>query len=187
MPFASKFRAMMDFPFAGDTFGGFDVESVDVRDAPHVAGCYVYSVRMVLRGMGGQQGVRRALKPLFAKHPATFSAYGNAYHLWFNRPQIESLGDRQYLVTVEGSGARFLLDEELQRFQEYLVESGQLAGSPDPADLEAQLGAYLASYQDEVRRKVNRYRGRLRRANRTQQSAAVRATVTKRAGLEARP
>lgn len=30
MPFASKFRAMMDFPFPGDTVGGYRVESVEV-------------------------------------------------------------------------------------------------------------------------------------------------------------
>ena len=95
MPFAKKFRAMMDFPFAGDIVGGFTVESVDVHDEPHVSGRYTYSVRMVLQGPGGQQGVRRALKSLFASHPMTFSGYGNPYQLWFRRPKIESLGAKR--------------------------------------------------------------------------------------------
>jgi hypothetical protein len=166
MPFASKFRAMMDFPFAGDAIEGFTVESVDVLDAPHVAGCYVYAVRMVLRGPGGQQGVRRALKSLFASRPVTFSAYGNAYHLWFNRPDVESLGDKRYEVRVEGGGARFYLGEELRRFLCHLAESGRLSDPADQAALNAQVEAYLAQYQDEIRRKVNRYRSRLRRATR---------------------
>ena len=59
MPFARKFRAMMDFPFAGDTLGDFTVESVAVRDDPDAPGCYAYSVRMTLRGpssvTGGEQ------------------------------------------------------------------------------------------------------------------------------------
>jgi hypothetical protein len=32
MPFAKKFRAMMNFPFPGGPIGGFIVESVDVHD-----------------------------------------------------------------------------------------------------------------------------------------------------------
>ena len=61
MPFADKFRAMMDFPFPGDTLGGLIVESVEVSHHGGSAGVYCYDVRLVLRGPGGQQGVRRAL------------------------------------------------------------------------------------------------------------------------------
>ena len=32
MPFAKKFRAMMNFPFPGDTIGDFEIEEVDVHD-----------------------------------------------------------------------------------------------------------------------------------------------------------
>jgi hypothetical protein len=163
MPFAKKFRAMMGFPFAGDTVGDFAVESVDVRDEPHAAGRYVYSVRMVLQGPGGQQGVRRALKPLLSSRPITFSAYGNPYQLWFSRPEIESLGDKRYAVRVEGGGARIYLEEELHRFVAYLDESGQLVARPDQAVRQVPVEAYLEQYQAEVRRKVSRYRSRLRR------------------------
>jgi len=93
MPFARKFRAMMNFPFPGDVVGDFTVESVNVRDEQGGAEGYVYGVSMVLRGPGGQQGVQRALKSLFAQHPTTFSGYGNPYQLWFRKAEIESLGD----------------------------------------------------------------------------------------------
>lgn len=73
MPFAKKFRAMMDFPFSGDTIDMFTVESVEVRDERGGSDGYVYDVQMVLQGPGGQQGVRHALKPLFSQHTTTFS------------------------------------------------------------------------------------------------------------------
>jgi hypothetical protein len=161
MPFASKFRAMMGFPFAGDTLEGFDVESVEVRDAPHTgSGGYVYDVRLVLCGPGGQAGVRRALKALFAHRPVTFSGYGNPYQLWFGKPAIESLGEGRYAVTVEGGGARIYLEDELARFLAYLQDTGHLAAGEGG---EAAIEAYLARYQREIRLQVGRYRSRLRR------------------------
>ena len=164
MPFANKFRAMMDFPFAGDTVGDFAVEYVDVRDRPLGSGRYTYQVRMVLRGPGGQQGVRRVLKDLFSSHPMTFSGYGNPYQLWFARPHIESLGDKRYQVRVEGAGARVWLQGELERFLNYLRESGQLsAGAEGPAP-QPPVEAYLEGYRAEIARKVGRYRRRLRKA-----------------------
>jgi len=163
MPFANKFRAMMDLPFAGDTIGGFAVERIDVRDEPGSPGQYAYSVRMVLRGPGGQQGVRRALKALFASHPITFSGYGNPYQLWFGKPEIERLGDKRYAVSVEGAGARVFLEEELARFLRYLDENAQLVAQPDQAAGETLVEAYLERYRAQIKRKVDRYRSRLRR------------------------
>ena len=116
MPFAKKFRAMMDFPFDGDTVGRFSVETVDVRHTSNGPGQYAYSVRMTLSGPGGQQGLRRTLKALFSAHPMTFSGYGNPYQLWFGKPQIESLGNKRYAVWIEGAGARVFLEDELHRF-----------------------------------------------------------------------
>ena len=164
MPFANKFRAMMDFPFAGDTVGGFSVEHVDVRDRPLGSGRYTYLVRMVLRGTGGQQGVRGALKDLFSSHPMTFSGYGNPYQLWFARPEIESLGDRRYAVTIEGAGARVWLKEELERFLGYLSDSGQLLNTAEGAGREPAVEGYLEEYRAEIARKVARYRRRLRKS-----------------------
>lgn len=169
MPFAKKFRAMMDFPFAGDTLGSFVVESVDVRDTPSGSGRYTYAVRMTLCGPGGQQGVRRALKPLFSQHPMTFSGYGNPYQLWFGKPEIESLGDRRYAVRIAGAGARVFLADELRRFLAYLDEEGQIGALSDPAAGEALVETYLQGYQAEVKRKVGRYRSKLRRIESTDQ------------------
>ncbi|MBN1579919.1 MAG: hypothetical protein JXA89_04400 [Anaerolineae bacterium] len=164
MPFANKFRAMMDFPFAGDTLGDFIVESVDVRDERGGSEGYVYAVRMVLRGPGGQQGVRRALKSLFSLHLTTFSGYGNPYQLWFRKPQIESLGDQRYVVTVKGAGARIVLAPELDRFLQYLEDNGRLATQPDPAARDMLIETYLDQYRAEIKRQVDRYRRRLTKA-----------------------
>ena len=62
MPFANKFRAMMDFPFAGDKLDVFIVESVKVRDQRTGSEGYIYDVSIVLEGPGGQRKVRQALK-----------------------------------------------------------------------------------------------------------------------------
>jgi hypothetical protein len=163
MPFANKFRAMMDFPFPGEMIGDFTVESVDVQDEwGHPEG-YVYDVRMVLQGPGGQQGVKRALGPFFAQHPTTFSGYGNPYQLWFRKPEIESLGDRRYAVTVKGSGVRVHLEQDLERLLAYLESRGHL----EIDDRKALLATYLEAYQAEVKRMVGRYRRRLGKAGPT--------------------
>jgi len=163
MPFADKFRAMMRFPFAGESVGGFVVESVDVHHESGGAGRYAYPVQMVLRGPGGQRGVLRALKALFASHPMTFSGYGNPYQLWFGKPEIESLGDQRYAVKAEGAGARVFLAEELERFLAYLGAQGQLAMQAEPAAQETLVEAYLEGYKAEIQRLVGRYRSKLRR------------------------
>jgi len=127
MPFADKFRAMMNFPFPGDEVAGFVVDVVDVGHESGDPGGYVYPIRLVLRGAGGQSGVQRALKALLPPHTMTFSAYGNPYQLWFGKPQIEALGDRRYAVTVKGGGARVFLADELERFLAFLAEEGYWA------------------------------------------------------------
>jgi hypothetical protein len=164
MPFAKKFQAMMDFPFAGDTVGGFAVESVDVQDEWGGSEGYAYAVRMVLRGPGGKQGVKRALQSMFSSHPTTFSGYGNPYQLWFRKPEIESLGDQRYAVRVKGAGARVYLAPELERFLDYLAEEGHLAAGPDPGIREALVETYLDQYRAEIKRRVARYRSKLSKA-----------------------
>ena len=163
MPFAKKFRAMMDLPFPGDTLGGFVVESIKVSDDPKGGGIYAYAVRMVLRGPGGQQGVRQALKAKLSEHPTTFSAYGNPYQLWFHKPEIEPLGNQRYEVRIAGAGARVYLADDLHRLLSYLEEKGLLAMGPDTLDQETLVETYLEEYQAEIRRKVARYQGKVRR------------------------
>jgi hypothetical protein len=157
MPFAKKFRAMMDFPFPGDTIGDLTVESVEVVDERSGGEGYVYGVRMVLRGPGGVQGVKRALKAFFSQHPTTFSGYGNPYQLWFRKPEIESLGDQRYTVTVKGAGGRVYLEQDLSRFLQYLTEGGLQAVPLDPTAQEQLVEAYLERYQGEIKRRVERY------------------------------
>lgn len=151
----------MEFPFPGDTVGGFVVEDVDVSHQSGDAGMYAYSARLVLRGPGGQQGVRRALQALLSSHPTTFSGYGNPYQLWFGKPQIESLSDKRYEVRVQGGGARTYLQDDLKRFLEYLVAEGIATVGPEPASLTEQVETYLEQYRAEIKRDVDRYRYRL--------------------------
>jgi len=167
MPFAIKFRAMMDLPLAGETVGGLIVESVEVGHEGKGPGLYGYALRIVLQGPGGQEGVRRALKALFASHPLTFSGYGNPYQLWFGKPEIESLGEQRYAVSAEGAGARVFLEEELERFLGYLAENGQLAAGCEQTGGETLVRGYLQEYRAEIGRKVARYRSALRRTGET--------------------
>ena len=161
MPFAKKFRAMMNFPFPGDTMGDFTVESVDVHDEKGGGDGYVYGVRMVLSGPGGVQGVQRALRALFSQHPTTFSGYGNPYQLWFRKPEIESLGEQRYAVNVQGAGVRVYHEPELRRFLQYLNESNHLAAPADPAAQETLVETYLERYRLEIKRRVERYNRKL--------------------------
>ncbi|MFH1085225.1 MAG: hypothetical protein V1772_05645 [Chloroflexota bacterium] len=163
MPFADKFRAMMAFPFPGDALGEMTVESVEVGHEGRAPGLYAYPVRMVLRGPGGQAATLRAVKPLLNQRCTTFSGYGNPYQLWFGKPEIESLGDARYAVTVEGTGARVHLEEDLARFAECLASTGQL--NADPSARAALVADYLAQYRGKVQRLVGRYRTRIKRAS----------------------
>ncbi len=172
MPFADKFRAMMDFPLPGDSVGAYLVESVDVGHESGGPGIYKYAVRLVLRGPGGQQGVKQALKSLFATHCTTFSGYGNSYQLWFGRPEIENLGDSRYTVRVEGAGARTFLEDDLERFLTYLSDENRLPVPPSLADKKAFVEGYLDQYRAEIKRLVDRYRSKLRKSRSTDQPAA---------------
>jgi hypothetical protein len=164
MPFADKFRAMMDFPFPGDTLGDMTVESVEVGHEGRAPGVYAYPIRMVLRGPGGQAAVLRAVKQLFATRCTTFSGFGTPYQLWFGKPAIESLGDGRYAVALEGAGARVHLEADLARFLDYLASEGRLTGAADPAERAALVGDYIVRYQAEIGRLVGRYRTRIRRS-----------------------
>jgi len=172
MPFAIKFRAMMDLPFAGDTIEGFCVESVDVGHRGIGSGRYVYPIRLVLQGVGGQAGVRRALKAMLTSHVTTFSGYGTPYQLWFAKPEVESLGDRRYAVTVEGAGSRFWLDDELQRFLDHLRAIGMLADGPGLPSVETVVEEYIEGYRAEISRKVGRYRSKVKRRERAAEAGS---------------
>jgi hypothetical protein len=168
MPFADKFRAMMDMPFPDDVLGEpgneFVVENISVGHEGRAPGHYAYPLRLVLRGPGGLAAVRRAIKPLFARRCTTFSGFGTPYQLWLGKPAIEPLGEGRYAVTAEGAGVRVHLDQDLLRFAEDLTAGGHLSATP--AEREALVADYVARYQAEVARVVGRYRTRIKRAER---------------------
>ena len=66
MPFANKFRHAMAVPSPGDKFGELTVEEVEISHVASGYGRYEYPISMLLRGKGGQQGVRKALRNLCA-------------------------------------------------------------------------------------------------------------------------
>jgi hypothetical protein len=101
---------------------------------------------------------------MLSAHPTTFSGYGTPYQLWFGKPEIESLGDRRYAVSVEGAGARISLAQELDRFLSALDEGDQPAVQPDHVTREQLIETYLQQYRAEIKRTVERYRRRLRKA-----------------------
>ncbi len=164
MPFAKKWSAMMEFPVAGETLGDFTIECFEARDVAGGFGQHGYVLDLVLQGFGGQKGVRKALRGLVNARPTTFSAYGTPYQLWCGRPEIESLGDRRYAVTVRGAGVPIALEETLCRFLDHLAETGELSGDADKGDRAALVDAYLRCYRVDIERHVARYRRRLQRS-----------------------
>lgn len=168
MPFANKFRAMMDLPLPGDTIGDFIVEEVDVSHEADGWRGYVYDVRMVMRGPGGITGARRAVAPLFSKRVLTFSSYGNPYELWFGKAEVVSLADRRYAVLTDGAGARIELGGELERFLGHLADEGHV--SPGPDSPVGVVETYLEEYRNDVKRRVDRYRRLLKKREKTDYS-----------------
>ena len=162
MPFAKKFRAMMGFPIAGDKIDGFLVESADVWDAWDEKGesqHYVYGVKMTLRGKGGKQGVKAALKSLFNKKILTFSGYGNEYQIGFKTPTITALGDKRYSVEIRGYGIRIYLIQELGRFLKFVRDKAQKTDSMEDSELVQE---YLLKYRSEIAKIVRNYSKKLK-------------------------
>jgi hypothetical protein len=160
MPFAIKFRAMMDMPFVGDHLGDMLVESVSVGHEGGAVG-YAYPLRLVLVGPGGLAGVKKAIKPLFSRRCTTFSGYGTPYHLWFGKPSCESLGSERYAVIAEGAGVHVHLEADLKRFCEHLAAKGVL--SDTSLEYTELVQGYLDGYKVEVARVVSRYHNKLAR------------------------
>jgi hypothetical protein len=149
MPFAGEYREAMGFPREGTELGGFVIEHVRVEHAGVGDGRYEYPTEIVLRGAGGKDGVRRALKPLFATRRTIFSEFGNPYQCSPGRMTVESLGEGRYRVDARGAGGRIRLREELVRFFASLASTGRLAtgAGDDPA---AVVDEYLRRYEAEV-------------------------------------
>ena len=149
MPFANKFRFTMRLPEPGKRIGDFTVESCSVEHDPSGYGRYEYRVEIVMKGKGGQQGVRRAAKDLLAPVKTTFSAYGNAYQLRFGKMEVESLGDQRYSLHGIGLGARVFLRKEVERFCDYLCDEGLLSEKEKSKITDR----YIEAYRIDARRK----------------------------------
>lgn len=148
MPFAGEFRQAMPFPREGSTLDDLVVELVQVEHVGAGDGRYEYPVQIIMRGTGGKDGVRRALRPLAAARRTVFSEFGNPYQCSVGRFEVESLGGGRYRATARGVGVRVRLREELERFMGSLAAEGRLA--PGAGDATALVAEYLRRYQDEV-------------------------------------
>ncbi len=148
MPFAGEFRDAMGFPREGTEVDGFIVELVRVDHAGVGDGRYEYPTEIVLRGRGGKDGVRRALKPLFSTRRTIFSEFGNPYQCSPGRMAVESLGEGRYRVSARGAGVRIRLREELVRFLASLAAGGHLVPGA-VADPASTVDEYLRRYRDE--------------------------------------
>jgi hypothetical protein len=165
MPFAAKFWAAMELPFPGDAIGGFEVEHVQVEHHALGGGRYDYPVRLVLKGKGGKQGARKALRDILAARRTTFSGFGNPYQCWIDNVDIQSLGDQRYEVRARGIGVRIYLRKELERFWDLLAAEGRISiGQEDRA---AYLDSYMEEYMKGITRSAARYRRKIKRAAET--------------------
>ena len=148
MPFAGEFRSGMRLPENGEQLGPFTIERVRVEHAGVAPGRYEYPVDLVLRGKGGKDGARKALKPLLDRRATIFSEFGNPYQCSIGGVKVESLGNERYRLTARGVGVRIDLRPELDRFLDYLSEAPPAAGAAASAR-EAVVADYLAAYQRE--------------------------------------
>ena len=143
----------MSFPRPGDSLGGFTVEEVDVGHVGSGAGRYRYPIRLVIRGKGGKQAARAAVRELFARKRTAFSGYGNPYQFVIGGCEAVRIDDQLYEVTATGYGARIHLDYELRRFYRFLASSGSLSRSAAQSGIDPILESYLNEYQAETTRK----------------------------------
>jgi hypothetical protein len=161
MPFAAKFWAAMEIPFPGDVVGGFEVEYVDVQHHGIGDGRYEYPISMILRGKGGKQGVRNAVKKYLGAKRTTFSGFGNPYHCWVSKIVVESLGDQRYGLKARGIGVRIFLREELERFYHHLEAEGHTEG--DESILRDVLNVYMDAYMKGISRTSAAYKRRIQK------------------------
>jgi hypothetical protein len=149
MPFAGEFRSGMRLPHDGDAFGAFVVESVQVEHVGAAPGRYEYPLEIVVRGKGGKDGARKALKPVLDRRATIFSEFGNPYQCGIGTVKVESLGESRYRLRARGVGTRIHLRTELARFMDHLAAKGCLSGASTagPDARRDVVAGYLAAYQ----------------------------------------
>ncbi len=138
----------MSFPNEGAVFGAFTVESVQVEHVGAGAGRYEYPVEITVRGKGGKDGAKKALKPLLDRRTTIFSEFGNPYQCSIGSVQVEKLAPECYRLTARGLGVRVHLRPELLRFLGYM-EQGLLVQRGDE-ERGRVVDAYLASYMSDT-------------------------------------
>jgi hypothetical protein len=153
MPFAKEFQRVMNLPGVGDEVGGFKIERFEIRHRPIGSSRYEYPVEYELHGIGGVQGVKKALKPITSQKLSTFSGFGTPYQLKFGRVEVEALGDRRYAAHLVGMGVGFDLKRELMQFAAFVRKEKLPIASEE---IEGTIVEYIAEYKLDVRRKHRR-------------------------------
>lgn len=152
MPFAGAFRSGMRFPEAGTVVNGFTVETVRVEQVGSGAGRYEYPIEVTVRGRGGKDGAKKALKPLFDRQVTIFSEFGNPYQCSIGPVRVERTAPECYRLISSGIGVRVNLRRELLRFLASLGRDA-LAGGITGASEEASarlVDRYLESYMADT-------------------------------------
>lgn len=161
MPFAGAFRSGMRFPDEGTIIDGFTVEAVRVEQVGSGAGRYEYPIEITVRGRGGKDGSKKALKPLFDRQVTIFSEFGNPYQCSIGPTQAERIAPECYRLTARGVGVRVNLRRELLRFLASLGREA-LPGGSEEAGEEARarlVDRYLDSYMADTGTRLWKPRG----------------------------
>lgn len=161
MPFAGAFRSGMRFPEEGTIVDGFTVETVRVEQVGSGAGRYEYPIVITVRGKGGKDGAKKALKPLFDRQVTIFSEFGNPYQCSIGPVQAERTAPECYRLTAHGVGVRVHLRRELLRFLASLGREalpGGITGASDETQA-LLVDRYLESYMADTGTRLWKPRG----------------------------
>jgi len=152
MPFARKFEKGMGFPKVGQVVKGFTVESVSVRHISIQGGYYEYPTKIVVKGEGSADQVKKTFKEFYNDRRTLFSGYGNPYQCGHGNMDIRKVGVGRFLITSRGACMRIHLIPELMSFMAYLFNIRALSIDSDEDVWKEIIVEYMAEYEKSTLR-----------------------------------
>ena len=144
----------MELPGVGVKLDRFTIERFEIGHRPIGSSRYEYPVEYELRGQGGVQGVKKALRPFTRRRRSTFSGFGTPYQLKFGGIVVVALGDKRYAAYFTGIGVGFDLVGELRTFSKFIAANHLSIDTDD--ERERSIDEYIAEYKLDVKRKIRR-------------------------------